>query len=45
MRNRQGGTRVLRDVMDYGVDENGLRHLAPARIHPRILASIVYGTF
>lgn len=45
MRNRQGGTRVLRDVMDYGEDKNGLRHLAPARIHPRILASIVYGTF
>ena len=37
MRNRQGGTRALRDVVDYGVDENGLRHLAPARIHPKFL--------
>ena len=45
MRNRRVGALALRDVMDYGEDKNGLRHLAPARIHPTILASIIYGTF
>ncbi len=36
MRNPRVGTLVLRGFMDNGVDENGLRHLAPARIHPTI---------
>ncbi len=37
MRNPRVGTLVLRGFMDNGVDENGLRHLAPARIHPKFL--------